>query len=104
MQPDLFSAYEARAEAIEQVDANADKAWKAAAEAAVIHIARMRPTFTADDVWDHLNAHSDEHTHEPRALGAIMNRLMAANTIRKTGEYRPSRRRRAAPIPVWTAR
>lgn len=103
MQADLFSAYEARAAAIDQVDAHADDAWKIAAEAAVIHIARMRPTFTADDVWDHLNAHSQEQTHEPRALGAVMNKLMNGKKIRKTGEYRPSRRRRAAPIPVWTA-
>jgi len=105
MQDDLFAAFAARDEAIERVDLNANTEWKKTAEAAVIHIARMRPTFTADDVWDHLRKHTSCETHEPSALGAIFNKLRREGRIRHTGEFIISRRatRHAAPIRVWTA-
>ena len=105
MQADLFAAFAARDEAIERVDQNANTEWKKTAEAAVIHIARMRPTFTADDVWDHLRKHTSCETHEPSALGAIFNKLRREGRIRHTGEFIISRRqtRHAAPIRVWTA-
>ena len=105
MQDDLFAAFAARDEAIERVDRNADDAWKQAAEATVIHIARMRPEFTADDVWKHLTSHTSCETHEPSALGAIFNKLRRQGIIRHTGEFRISSRpeRHAAPIRVWTA-
>ena len=102
-EPTLFDAYAARDAAIDQVNRHADDAWKQTCETVVLHLARMRVTFTADDVWAHLAKHCDVSTHEPRALGAIFNKLMAEHKIRKTGEYIPSKRRRAAPIPVWTA-
>ena len=105
MQDDLFAAFAARDEAIERVDLNANTEWKKTAEAAVIYIARMRPTFTADDVWDHMRKHTSCETHEPSALGAIFNKLRRQGIIRHTGEFVISRRqtRHAAPIRVWTA-
>jgi hypothetical protein len=105
MQDDLFAAFAARDEGMERADRNANDEWKQTAEAAVLHIARMRPTFTADDVWRHLAAHTSSETHEPSALGPIFNRLRSQGIIRTTGEFRISARpeRHAAPIRVWTA-
>ena len=102
--PDLFAAFAARDEAIERADRHANEAWKQAAEATILHIARMRPTFTADDVWKHLQAHANVETHEPSALGAIFNKLRREGLIRHTGEFTVSRRvsRHAAPMRVWT--
>lgn len=102
MSDDLFSVFEARDEAIARADEHADEAWKARAEAVVLLLARMRQTFTADDVWAYMTAHHQESTHEPRALGAVITRLAKANKIRKVG-YTPSKRRHAAPIAVWAA-
>jgi hypothetical protein len=102
MQDDLFSSFAARDEALQRVDQNADDAWKQRAETVVLLLARMRQTFTADDVWAYLAAHHDVATHEPRALGAIITRLAKANKIRKVG-YTPSTRRHAAPVAVWSA-
>jgi hypothetical protein len=104
MQDDLFSAFAARDEAIARVDRNADDAWKACAETVVLHLARMRPTFTADDVWAYLTAHHDVSTHEPSALGAVITRLARQKKIRKIGYTQSARKaRHAAPIAVWSA-
>ena len=104
MQDDLFSAFQARDEAIARVDANADDAWKQRAEAVIIHLARMRPTFTADDIWAYLEAHHDVSTHEPSALGAVITRLARQKKIRKVGYTQSARKtRHAAPIAVWSA-
>ena len=105
MQEDLFAAFAARDEGMERADRHANDEWKTTAEAAVVHIARMRPTFTADDVWQHLNSHTESETHEPSALGPIFNRLRRQGKIRPTGDFRISSRpsRHAAPLRVWTA-
>ncbi len=105
MQDDLFAACAARDEAKGRVERNANDQWKHTAEAAVIHVARMRQTFTADDVWSHLTKHTRCETHEPSALGAVFNKLRRQGVIRHTGEFVISRRqtRHAAPIRVWTA-
>lgn len=102
-QPDLFTAFAQRDEAMGRADRHADAEWKATAEAVIIHLARMRPTFTADDVWHHLTTHCNVETHEPRALGAILKKLTADGTIKPTGGFAPSKRRHAAPIRLWTA-
>ena len=102
-QPNLFDAIVERDEALDRAERNANDAWKQTVEAVVLHLARMRPTFTADDVWTHLQSHCDVSTHEPRALGAILRKLTAENKIRPTGGFAPSVRRHAAPIRLWTA-
>ena len=99
---DLFTAFAERDEAMERADAHADTEWKTTVEAVILHIGRMRPTFTADDVWDYLEAHHKVSTHEPRALGPILTSLHKARIIHPTGGYKPSRRRHAAPIRIWT--
>lgn len=104
MQDDLFAAYAAAEQGMAQADANADQAWKQAAEAAVLHVARMRVTFTADDVWRQICLSTGVETHEPSALGPIFNRLRRQGVIKTTGEFAVSSRasRHAAPLRVWT--
>ena len=99
---DLFTAFAERDEAMERADLHANTEWKSTVEAVILHLGRMRPTFTSDDVWDYLEAHHKVDTHEPRALGPILTALAKTKTIRATGDYTPSRRRHAAPIRIWT--
>jgi len=105
MHDDLFAAFAARNEALERVDANADQVWKKVAADAVLHVARMRQTFTADDVWAHLATNANCTTHEPSALGAVFNSLRRQQKIRWTGNFTISCRasRHAAPMRIWTA-
>jgi hypothetical protein len=104
MQDDLFAAFAAAEDGMARADAHADNAWKQAAEAAVLHVARMRVTFTADDVWRQLAVATAVETHEPSALGPILNRLRRQGVIKTTGEFVVSHRasRHAAPLRVWT--
>ena len=99
IQPDMFTA---RDEAIDQADQHADHAWKRAATDAVRKVARMRLTFTADEVWD---AIPDEFsTHEPAALGPVILAARKDGLIEPTGEYRPSKNaRRHRDLKVWRA-
>lgn len=93
-----------RDEGIARADRNADTEWKKAADLSVRAVARRMTVFTTDDVWDelHLN-HPDAHTHEPRALGAVMKRAMRDGLIIQTEQFVRSRRPQAhkAPIQVW---
>ena len=54
-QPSLFdvpAAIEARDQAIEQVEANAELDWKLHCDAAICWLIKTRPEFTTDDVWE----------------------------------------------------
>jgi hypothetical protein len=103
-QPGFFdppAAIAARDEAVARVGGNAPDEWKRSAMDAVRFCARMRVTFTADDVWARLADATT--THEPRALGAVMTAAHHAGVIVPTGEYRPSDRPEAhrRPMRVW---
>lgn len=104
MQDDLFAAFAAAEDGMSRAEEHANAAWKQAAEAAVIHVARMRATFTADDVWRQLEIATGVETHEPSALGPIFNKLRRQGVIKTTGEFVVSHRasRHAAPLRVWT--
>lgn len=94
---------QARDEAIARADDHADPEWKDRAYEAVCKVARMRLTFTADDVWDEL-VDAPVSTHEPSALGPVFLRASKAGLIVKTGEFRLSRHtRRHRDLTVWTA-
>ena len=96
-QQDMFTA---RDEAIDRSEAHADAEWRHEAFEAVMWVARMRPTFTADDVWDRIEA----GTHEPSALGPVILRASRDGLIKPTGAYRPSRHaRRHRDLKVWRA-
>ena len=79
--------------------------WEQAADQAVRTVARLRVTFTADDVWDYVFHH---HLPEPpnrAALGAVFKALSRAGIIRQTGEWRNSQRpeTHTRPLRVWQA-
>lgn len=86
-----------RDEALARVDTAADPAWKDEARRIVRRVATTRDTFTTDDVWD---AGLPTPT-EPRALGPVITALIRAGAITATGDYVPSRRRHATPMPVY---
>lgn len=101
-QQNLFEAIRQRDEAIARVEANADLGWANEARHAVKRC-MLLGTFTTDDVW--ASMHERYHTHERRALGAVMKRLQREGAIRPTGEWQASARPEChgRPIRVWRA-
>lgn len=66
------------------------------------HLARNYPEFTADDVWKLLEP-SEASTHEPRAMGAVMQAAARDHLIEATDRTTQSSlaRRHARPVRVW---
>jgi hypothetical protein len=91
-----------RQRAIRQVEENADADWMKAAEKTIRWYAALGDRFTSDDIWANLEK-MNLTTHEPRALGAIFNRLARQGVIEQTGEYRKSVRPECHrnPKAVW---
>ena len=94
-------AVQARDTAMGVVDENADAEWKDEALHAVYETAAVRPTFTADDVWERIPTWV--WTHTPAALGPIMRRAAKKGWIEATDRFKNSARvsRHAAPIRIW---
>jgi hypothetical protein len=80
---------------------NVTPEWKDAARRALWHLATSRPTFTTDDVWNHLDQQGVPAPEEPRALGPIVFKALRAGAIRDTGQMVRSTRRHAAKITVY---
>lgn len=97
--PTITAAVKSRDAAITQVDANADESWKAHALGFVAQVSAQLGKFTTDDLWDA----GLIKPLEPRALGPVMLRAAKRGLIEATGEYRKSRYRNCAPLPVWAA-
>lgn len=100
---DVLAAIEARDEAINKAENNANPHWKQAAEMAIRSIAVDRNEFTSDDVWLWLHDMAIEMPHEPRALGAMMVRASRQGLIKTTDRVRQSERPEchARPIRIW---
>lgn len=98
-QQTLWDAFAAADEAIKRVDENADEGWKRAAEQAVWDRSRLGRSFTTDDIMDDLDI-MGVSTHDNRALGPVMRRMLRKNVIEEVGMTR-SRRRHGARIPVY---
>lgn len=99
----LFSAQDAKTEAIARAEKNAAPDFLATASTIVLRLASAMPHgFTTDAVWEVLDA-SGIKTHEPRALGAVMKQLADGGYITKTGAYVDSLRPEChcRPIPIW---
>ncbi len=97
MTADLFTfarveAMAAKESGIALAERNAPVGFKADAYDAILTVARLRPTFTADDVWDWLEIHHeiDEDVNHA-ALGPVMRRAANAGEIKKTGRLVPTR-------------
>lgn len=82
-QLDLDAAREARDQAVQRVDDNADAAWKDLAYRAVRFVALSHERFTSDAIWAALDSHP-EHVppREPRALGPVILRAVRDGLIR----------------------
>lgn len=93
---DAEMAEVARNHAIDVMEAKAKLRWKDEALAAVMHLAATRAEFTTDDVWALVQL-SGEHTHEPRAMGAVMRQAARDGAIAKTDRVVNS----ARPVTVW---
>lgn len=101
----LFDAIQARDEAIAQVEANAEPAWKQACRDAIRELAICKAEITTDDVWEYLEAEQVELPHEVRAMGALMLQAGRQGLIVATDRYRNSGRVacHARPIRVWAS-
>lgn len=77
----------------------AGEPWLAWARAVVLQVASSRLSFTSDSVW----AAGLAKPREPRALGAVMNKLAREGLIRKTGTWTTTTQasRHNAPVTVW---
>lgn len=91
-------------EALERVEANADKDWMRAARDAVAALALAGGSFTTDDAWKLLR--EVPVPREPRAMGAVIRELARMGLILPTGEYRKSERPdcHRRPVAVWRGR
>lgn len=99
--PGLFDGQQRRDDAIDRVGEHADTEWKAAVALAIRFCAKTRDAFTTDEVWSLLTGR--DATHEPRAMGAMMQEAKRAGVIAPTKEWRESARPEchARPCRVW---
>lgn len=101
-QPTLFDALAKADEAIRRVDENADEGWKRAADQVVWEWSQSFREFTTDDVMESLDA-LGVTTHDNRALGPVMRRMIRKGFIQEVGMTR-SRRRHGARIPIYAGK
>lgn len=99
------NAWQAKEDAIAEAEEHANSAWRETALAVVWNVARYSRLFTTDLVWADL-AHQPVATHEPRAMGAIMQAAAREGTVRATERYWPSTRAKChgRPVRVWESR
>ena len=107
MQQQLWDAQradEAKARAIDRVEAGASQQWRDAALSAVWNVAATRQTFTTDDVWVRID--DSAVVAEPRAMGAVMRKARAEGYIQPTDEFRLSQRvaSHRRPLRVWESK
>lgn len=93
---------ELRDEAISQVESAMNRQWRNIALCAVRVLADRGDPFTTDDVWEKVSRLTIT-THEPRAMGAVMQRAAKLGLIKATDRTVQSRRPRchARPVRVW---
>ena len=91
--------------AIAQVGQSADPVFKAAAVIAIRDLCARQQELTADDVWMALERSGATQTHEPRALGAVMQYAARLGLIAATDRWQESvlPQRHARPVRVWAA-
>jgi hypothetical protein len=101
---DYDAAKLAKTVAMDQVDLNADPAWKDLMLQLVRVVALTHPTFTTDDVMIlYMEIEDAPKTHDLRALGPVMNKAAKAGYCVKTNtvddSIRPSNHQR--PLAIW---
>lgn len=95
---DVARLEDATTAAVDLAYAGAPPGWADRALLVVERLAREHFRFTTDSVWDHIEA-----PPEPRALGGVMRRAVAAGWIQQTDAFEKSMRgeRHRAPMRVW---
>ena len=106
MANDLFSYAEGQRLAVEGADMAhkaSDAGFKVHAEATILEVGRMHPTFTADDVVRWCQVRNLPLPENGSAWGSVFRRLSTGKRIAFTGELRPSERasRHADLQRVW---
>lgn len=106
MTDDLFSYSEGQRLAIEGAERAheaSDAAFKAHAEATILEVARMHPTFTSDDVIRWCMVRNLPLPEKGVAWGAAFSALSKAGRIVGTGEFRKCERttRHNGLVRVW---
>jgi hypothetical protein len=98
----LQPVFETVEHVLQRVENNANEAWKDKAYQIVQRLCATRADFTTDEIWEELKK-TDEHTHEPRAIGAIVMRAARARLCEPTDRYKKSTRPEChrRPIQVW---
>jgi hypothetical protein len=101
--PDEVAAHQERLAGIGAADDHAPDSWKRSARHIVNVWADAAVPFTADDVWETLDAIGVGMPPTPSALGPIIATAARNGTIRKTGRYVPTRHRhRHRDLTEWT--
>lgn len=93
-----FKAIEARSQALERVEENADDRWLAEAEEKLEAYLTTHAEFHVDDFWQ---ASGLSVPREARALGPVVLRAARNGWIVKTGISKPSVRSRMGEKPIW---
>lgn len=111
MSDDLFSfgermqrARAARDEGMSRVEAGASIGWTDLMYELVVEVAKARPRFTSDDVFDLAELRGTSTTHDLRAFGPVMMRAARDGVCQKADcAAIPSRRAslHASPRAVW---
>ena len=98
---DLVAAIAARDEAVTRVGANADADWVEHTLHVVWCLAVAHDEITTDDIWGTIGEVAA--THEPRALGSVMQTAARKGWVSPTDCYRPSARPacHARPVRIW---
>jgi hypothetical protein len=105
-EPTLFDAAESAARAVEGANrayAGAPDEWRDHIYDTIATVARIKPTFTADDVYEWCALRGLPLPTEGRAVGAVFRSMAARGIIVATGEFRNSSKvsKHAAPTRVW---
>jgi len=80
---------------------NAKEEWIDHAYEAIIRVAKYNKEFIVDKVWDYMDG--DVHTHEKRAMGALIRDAARNGIIEPTDKYQPSTQKNCHGNPrrVW---
>jgi len=92
------AAIEARNDALDQVEANADQEWLDRAAGALRQYLTHHETMFVDDFWEWTQL---DRPRESRALGPVFVRAAHDGLMKKTGGYRNSIASKMGPKPVW---
>lgn len=95
----LTDALAQRDEAIDQVDRNADAAWKDQALAVIRRVCEDRVDWHSDVLWEY----GLEEPREARALGPVLLKAARLGYCRKTDRTRPSVRSHGSGKAIWTS-